>query len=118
QGGRDVAFPDRKPPQVASYSLKKTYGDLLNQLEEAFDSEKPLLRLGIYYPLYYYQRDGEEIVPFDEGRQRQIVGLIRTLLLKRFESSAVSFRSSCEDLLLKLLYFVELHIPRTAQRWK
>lgn len=118
QGGREVAFPDRKPPQVASYSLKKTYGDLLNQLEEAFDSEKPLLRLGIYYPLYYYQRDDEEIDPFDEGRQRQIVGLIRTLLLKRFESSAVSFRSSCEDLLLKLLYFIELHNPRTANRWK
>ena len=118
QGGRDVAFPNRLPPQVANYSLKMTYGDLLNQLEQAFDSEKPLLRLGIYYPLYYSQRDGEQIDPFDEGRQRQIVGLIRTLLLKRFESSAVSFRSSCEDLLLKLLYFVELHNPRTAQRWK
>lgn len=118
QGGREVAFPDRQPPQVANYSLAKTYGDLLNQLEEAFDSEKPLLRLGIYYPLYYYQRDGEEIDPFDEGRQRQIVGLIRTLLLKRFESSAVAFRSSCEDLLLKLLHFIEIHNPRTAQRWK
>jgi superfamily II DNA or RNA helicase len=118
QGGRAVAFPDRQPPQVASYSLAKTYGDLLNQLEEAFDAEKPLLRLGIYYPLYYYRRDGDDIDPFDEGRQRQIVGLIRTLLLKRFESSAVAFRSSCSDLLLKLLYFVELHSPRTAQRWK
>lgn len=118
QGGGDVAFPDRKPPQIANYSLEKTYGKLLNQIEEAFSADKPLLRLGIYYPLYYYQRGGAEVDPFDEGRQRQIVGLIRTLLLKRFESSAVAFRASCEDLLLKLLYFVELHSPRTAQRWK
>ena len=36
-----------------------------------------------------------------------MVGLIRTLLLKRFESSAVSFQASCEDLLLKLSAFVE-----------
>ena len=52
------------------------------------------------------------------GRQAQIVGLIRTLLLKRFESSAIAFQSSCEDLLLKLLYFVEIHSAKIAQRWK
>lgn len=118
QGGREVAFPDRRPPQVAPYSLKKTYGALLDQLEDAFDSERPLLKLGIYYPLYYYRPRTGEIDPFDKGRQAQIVGLIRTLLLKRFESSAVAFQSSCEDLLLKLLYFVELHNPKTALRWK
>lgn len=118
QGGRDVAFPDRRPPQVAPYSLKKTYGALLDQLEDAFDSERPLLKLGIYYPLYYYRPRAGEIDPFDKGRQAQIVGLIRTLLLKRFESSAAAFQSSCEDLLLKLLYFVELHNPKTALRWK
>jgi len=118
QSGRDVIFPHRENPQVAYYSLEKTYGELLSLLEEAFNSERPLLRLGIYYPLYYYRRHGEEIDPFAQGRQMQIVGLIRTLLLKRFESSAVSFQASCEDLLLKLLYFVELHNFKTAQRWR
>lgn len=127
QGGRDVAFPHRKDPQVAYYSLQKTYGNLLNLLEEGFDAEKPLLSLAIYYPLNYQRKpveletlaqDVRQEVLFAEGRQRQIVGLVRTLLLKRFESSAVAFQSSCEDLLLKLLYFVELHSPKTAQRWK
>lgn len=118
QVGRDVSFPNRQAPQVVYYSLKKTYGRLLELLEEAFNSERPLLRLGIYYPLYYYRHDEKSIDPFDQGRQMQIVGLIRTLLLKRFESAAVSFQSSCEDLLLKLLYFVDLHNPRTAQRWR
>jgi superfamily II DNA or RNA helicase len=127
QGGRDVAFPERRPPQVANYSLKKTYGKLLDLLEDAFQPDKLLLRLAIYYPLNYRrkqvdlealdqeQRQREE---FALGRQAQIVGLIRTLLLKRFESSAVAFQSSCEDLLLKLLYFVEIHNAKTAQRWR
>lgn len=120
QGGRDVTFPDRRPPQVAGYSLQWTYGGLLEKLETAFDPKNTLLRLGIYYPLNYSarKRRGDEIDPFDEGRQRQIVGLIRTLLLKRFESSAVAFRASCEDLLLKVLTFVELHNPRQARRWR
>ena len=55
---------------------------------------------------------------FERGRQMQVVGLIRTLLLKRFESSAVSFQASCEDLLLKLLYFVQIHAPKNADRWQ
>lgn len=127
QGGRDVAFPYRKDPQVAYYSLRKTYGNLLDQLEEAFQRDKPLLSLAIYYPLNYRRKpvdldrldqDRRQEEQFALGRQAQIVGLIRTLLLKRFESSAVAFQSSCEDLLLKLLYFVELHSARTAQRWK
>ncbi len=127
EGGREVTFPQRKDPQVVYYSLQKTYGNLLNLLEEAFDAEKPLLSLAIYYPLNYQRKPVElkalaqevrQEVLFAEGRQRQIVGLVRTLLLKRFESSAISFQSSCEDLLLKLLYFVELHSQKTAQRWK
>jgi superfamily II DNA or RNA helicase len=127
QGGREVAFPDRKPPKVANYSLVKTYGKLLDQLEDVFNQEKPLLSLAIYYPLNY-QRKRVEIEELDQdlrqevlfavGRQAQIVGLVRTLLLKRFESSVIAFQCSCEDLLLKLLYFVELHSAKTAQRWK
>lgn len=127
QGGREVAFPQRQDPQVANYSLRKTYGTLLDLLEEAFQQDRPLLSLAIYYPLNYRrttvdldaldqeQRQEEQ---FARGRQAQIVGLIRTLLLKRFESSAVAFEASCEDLLLKLLYFVELHNARTARRWR
>jgi hypothetical protein len=115
---REVRFPDRLDPQVVDYSLAKTYGDLLQSLEVAFDKSKPLLSLPIYYPLAHPQGDGPKADAMEEGRQKQIVGLIRTLLLKRFESSAVAFESSCEDLLLKLLYFVQLHAPKTAARWQ
>jgi superfamily II DNA or RNA helicase len=113
-----VSFPTRKDPRVANYSLKKTYGRLLEKLKEGFNKDHPLVKLPIYFPLAYLVKKDDEIDKFEYGRQMQVVGLIRTLLLKRFESSAVSFRASCEDLLLKLLYFVQVHNPRTAQRWE
>jgi superfamily II DNA or RNA helicase len=118
RSGNQVAFPERDNPQVADYSLVKIYGGLLRSLETAFDKDKPLLSLPIYYPLAYYRGDDESIDPLVEGRQKQVVGLIRTLLLKRFESSAVAFEASCEDLLLKLLYFVRLHNSKTSERWE
>jgi superfamily II DNA or RNA helicase len=117
-GGNHVAFPQREDPRVASYSLVQTYGNLLYSLEVAFDKAKPLLSLPIYYPLAYYRGEDASIDPFEQGRQQQVVGLIRTLLLKRFESSAKAFEASCEDLLLKLLYFVRLHSPKYAERWE
>lgn len=116
--GDGVSFPVRKDPRVANYSLEKTYGGLLSKLMVGFDRENPLVKLPIYFPLAYPVRQDGEVDDFEYGRQMQVVGLIRTLLLKRFESSAVSFRASCEDLLLKLLYFVQIHNPRTAKRWE
>ena len=117
-GGQRVAFPKREDPQVADYSLAQTYGGLLESLEVAFQKEKPLVTLAIYSPLAYYRGDDASIDPMVEGRQKQVVGLIRTLLLKRFESSAKAFEATCEDLLLKLLYFVRLHSPKYAARWQ
>lgn len=114
----EVLFPEREPPRVVNYSLKKTYGKLLDDLKEAFNKEKPLLTLAIYYPLAYYKGPDETIDPMKEGRQRQVVGLIRTLLLKRFESSRVAFEFSCEDLLLKLLAFVRKYDENYSKRWE
>lgn len=115
-----VAFPIRHDPQVANYSLVETYGSLLQLLETAFHKGEPLLTLGIYNPIRYLYSSAEQeaVDEFERGRLSQVVALIRTLLLKRFESSAVAFEASCEDLLLKLLYFVRLHNPKTAERWE
>jgi len=117
-GGEDVLFPERKPPIVIKYSLEKTYGKLLEHLIEAFDRENPLLSLPIYYPLKYYKGPDKSIDPMQEGRQKQVVGLIRTLFLKRFESSRQAFEFSCEDLLLKLIAFLRLHNETLCKRWE
>lgn len=123
QKGTSAIFPTREPPRVAEYSVKKTYGRLLDLLEKAFVKDKPLFVLGIYYPLAYYKGPDESIDPFIENRQRQLVGLIRTQFLKRFESSAFAFERSCDRLLLKLLAWVTRHSEtehekRRLERWK
>ena len=116
----EVAFPKREDPQVAPYSLKKVYGPLLDNIERAFKKERPLLRLAVYCPYDdpYYKGDPSKVDPFIRGRHSQVVGLIRILLLKRFESSVSAFRQTCEDLLLKLLAFVDLHRPDKSDRWR
>ncbi len=71
-------------------------------IEKAFEKNDPLFCLPIYYPLAYYKGPDAEIDPFEENRQKQVVGLIRTLFLKRFESSVRAFETSCYRLMMKL----------------
>ena len=121
--GRAAAFPERKAPQVAAYSIRKTYGRLLELFEKAFTRDNPLFTLPMYYPLHWYKGPDKDIDPFEQNRQHQVVGLIRTNFLKRFESSVVAFELSCERLLKKLLAFVEVHSETGGEksrltRWK
>src|SRR5260370_453358 len=104
-------FPQRSPPQVAAYSVKKTYGRLLSMVEEAFSKNKPLSSLPVYSPLAYYLGPKTDVDEFkwSENRQKQLVGLIRTQFLKRFESSALAFEMSCQTLLINLLAWLEKH---------
>ena len=67
------------------------------------------------------QLNGEKWV--EENRQKQVVGLIRTNFLKRFESSVAAFEMSCDRLLKKLLAFIEVHSEtdpekKRLERWK
>ena len=121
--GKAAAFPERKAPQVAEYSIRKTYGQLLDMFEKAFQTKKPLFTLPMYYPLAWYKGPDTSIDPLEENRQKQVVGLIRTQFLKRFESSVVAFELSCDRLLKKLLAFLEVHSETDAEkkrleRWK
>lgn len=125
QGASTALFPQRQPPQVAAYNLRKTYGNLLESVRKAFNKERPLFVLGIYYPLDYWQGPTDHPIQksFDKGRQMQVVTLIRTLFLKRFESSARAFEGSCWRLLQKLLAWVTVHAEsdhdqRRLERWQ
>lgn len=123
QGGARTLFPNREAPQVAEYSVKKTYGRLLDMVDKAFAKKKPLFSLAIYNPLAYYRGPDQNIDPLLRGRQNQVVSLIRTQFLKRFESSAHAFGLSCEMLLRKLLAFVTKYSKSDGEkarleRWK
>jgi superfamily II DNA or RNA helicase len=120
-GAKAALFPKRAAPKVADYSVKKTYGKLLAMLEKAFNRKHPLFTLPMYYPLAYSKvpvADG-----FEDNRQKQVVGLIRILFLKRFESSARAFETSCQQLLRKVLAFVTVnsttrHELAALERWR
>jgi len=124
-GASQAIFPRREAPRVADYQLRKTYGRLLDLVEKAFENEKPLFRLAVYYPLAYYigpDMEKQERT-WLENRQKAVVGLIRILFLKRFESSARAFESSCAILLVKLLAWVTRHSDTPAElrrldRWR
>jgi superfamily II DNA or RNA helicase len=121
--GKATMFPERNAPQVADYSIRKTYGHLLDMFEKAFARKSPLFTLPMYYPLAWYKGPDKDIDPLEEGRQKQVVGLIRINFLKRFESSVASFELSCNRLLLKLLAFLEVHSEsdpekKRLDRWK
>lgn len=125
QGAAATLFPERAAPQVAPYNLKATYDRLLESVERAFNKKKPLFVLGIYSPLAYWKgdRNSPDFQKWDEGRQKQVVILIRTLFLKRFESSAEAFKGSCWRLLQKLLAWITVHAEsdhekHRLERWK
>jgi len=121
--GQDILFPKPKEPKVVPYSVKQTYGKLLGMIEQAFSKEKPLFSLAIYYPYAYYKGDDASIDPMEHGRQKQVVSLVRTSFLKRFESSVEAFTLSLRTLLRKLLAWLEIHAEtdhekRLIERWK
>ncbi|MBS1790267.1 MAG: helicase [Acidobacteria bacterium] len=119
----EILFPKPREPQVVPYSVKQTYGKLLGMVEAAFNKTEPLFSLPIYYPFAKYRITDDPIDPLAEGRQKQVVTLIRTQFLKRFESSVEAFTMSCWNLLRKLLAWVEVHAKTQhevgrLERWK
>jgi superfamily II DNA or RNA helicase len=108
-------FPEREKPRVVAYSLKRVYAGLYDELKAAFDRVEPLLKLAVYNPEVFRkgERDNQLL-----NRDRQVIGLIRTLLLKRLESSYKAFEASLEDLLRKMSAFVAAHDPERWERWR
>jgi len=116
----EILFPQAAPPKVVPYSVKQTYGKLLGLVEEAFHKTKPLFSLTMYYPWEYYRGDEadlkEQKLALVAGRQRQVVRLIRTAFLKRFESSVHAFEASCRTLMKRLIAFYQIHAEDRRER--
>ena len=112
--GERVQFSVRQPPTVANYSLKASYGKLIDDFTESFyKTDKngkpvPILFLAVYSPYEdaYFIGDRSKIDEMKSGRQNQVVNLIRQLLLKRFESSIAAFEETCIRIYVRLRKFV------------
>ena len=93
EGGNQAIFPEREPPEVAEYSIRKTYGRLLDMVERRSRRTAAVRRCPSTTRSPTTGASDEDIDPFEEGRQKQVVGLIRTQFLKRFESSVARLRA-------------------------
>ncbi len=112
---RTPSFPQRQPPKVVHYLLSKVYRGLYDDIKSAFGKKEPLLTLAIYNPEAYRKRKKDESI---ERREKQVIGLIRTLLLKRLESSYKAFEASLEGLLFKMFQFVKIYRSELIETWK
>lgn len=106
-GGADVVFPDTQVPRVVPYEFGMLYSPLFAEITAAFNKQTPLFVLPMYYPLAF--STDPEVDPRLENRQKQVVALIRTIFLKRFESSMAAFAGSCLDLSTKVLKWLDVN---------
>lgn len=106
-------FPVRQLPRVVEYSLRSVYESLYTELKDAFDKNNPFLSLAVYNTSAYDRTPEKRQVQ----QQKQVIGLIRTLLLKRLESSFKAFEASVEDLLVKMVQFVKKWSPERYDAW-
>lgn len=112
-----VVFSTRQPPSVVSYSLRKSYGQLIDTFIHSFERRDkktgmrlpPILALAIYSPFEdaYFIGDRSKVDQMLLGRHAQIVNLIRQLLLKRFESSIEAFKETCGKIYWRLKKFLD-----------
>ncbi|AQQ09634.1 ATP-dependent helicase HepA [Sedimentisphaera cyanobacteriorum] len=112
--GDGPLFPQRQKPRVVHYSLKSVYESLYGEIKEAFDKKNPFLSLAIYNTSAYHKDPDKQTAEY----QKLVVGLIRTLLLKRLESSFKAFEASVEDLLAKMAQFLKYFSPGLFQAWE
>lgn len=106
-GGSEVVFPDTQVPRVVEYDFGTLYSPLFTELQNAFNRNVPLFKLPMYYPLAFSTDTAVDTVA--ENRQKQVVALIRTIFLKRFESSLAAFAGSCLDLSAKVLRWLDVN---------
>jgi superfamily II DNA or RNA helicase len=106
-------FPARQKPQVINYSLKNVYENIYGEIREAFDKDKPFLSLAIYNTSAYHKDPDKQKAEY----QKLLIGLIRTLLLKRLESSFKAFEASVEGLLAKMAAFLKHYSPELFEAW-
>ena len=99
-----IVFPQPRAISVR-YELDKQLPGFFDRLEEALDSDGDgALTFARYRPTAYLIDNGDEE---ENARARAMVGLLRSGLLKRFESSAFAFRKTVKKMVREHDTFLE-----------
>ena len=112
---RPIVFPQPTAISVR-YDLDELLPGFFDRLEEALDPDSGnALVFARYTPDAYLRGTGDEE---EDARARATVGLLRSGLLKRFESSAFAFRSTAEKIARQHDVFLDAldqgHVATTA----
>lgn len=110
-----IKFPQRQLPVVIEYSLGEVYGDLLPELFNALHPQKPELNLVIYETEKFKKEENQDKDTLDF--QSNVTSLIRTMLLKRLESSEKALEASVESLLWKHVALIQELRPLKHEAW-
>ena len=102
-GDEPVRFPEHEIPKAVAYSLQNLYGTIYHEVLQAIEN----LTFAVYqledYGVDTGERDSEERV---RQRSANFVGIMRTILLKRMESSVAALTATVDTLVLYLDQFL------------
>ena len=102
-GGQPLRFPQHEIPRAIGYSLQSAYGDIYRNVLDAVEN--------LNFAVYQLESYGVDTGAGDSSarlRQRNanFVGLMRTILLKRMESSVVALTRTVRSMASYLDFFV------------
>lgn len=97
-----LKFPVVEQPKVINYVLKGETKDIYNETLSIFKD----LSFAIYNPLSYYTGEGYESRVAGQG---QIRGFMRTMFIKRLESSFEAFRHTLDTIIRNHERFIDLY---------
>ncbi len=102
-GDEPVRFPDHEIPRAVGYSLQNLYGDIYREVLDAVTD----LTFAVYQLEAYGVETGEQ-GSAERVRQRSanFLGIMRTILLKRMESSVAALTATVEALVAYLDQFL------------
>ena len=101
---KPVTFPERKLKTVR-YNFDESLPEIFEQLKDILTckgKKPPKLTLAIYQvEKYRIIEKNTEYAEDTRKEEKNIIGLIRSLMLKRFESSIKAFCHTCEEMVKK-----------------
>jgi superfamily II DNA or RNA helicase len=102
-GGQPIKFPEHEIPKAVGYSLQNLYGNIYHDVIDAIEH----LNFAVYQLESYGVETGEKDTA-DRLRQRNanFIGIMRTIILKRMESSVAALTSTVVSLVDYLNLFL------------
>ncbi|MFN3406587.1 MAG: helicase-related protein [Caldimicrobium sp.] len=99
-----IKFPEVEDPKPLFYQLNEEEDEIFMETVKLITQEFTYSR---YIPLLYYIK--KPISPLEKQSQRNLAGFMKTLLVKRLESSFYAFRKSLERFIDSYRKFIEIY---------